>query len=157
MKKLVFAFVAVLVAAGATLALAHGSQGRASGTSLAGRTGCSGSMYGRPMMGQRMGMRGGRMGHGMMGRSWMGSRTRNASPRGGLSHTPGGQLSEPLTKVQVLTMAEQYTAGNPNLKIGKVAEKDGTYTVEIVTRKGNALVDKLVIDKTTGTLLQPGN
>ncbi len=46
-------------------------------------------------------------------------------------------------------MVEQQLSGNPNLKVGKVREKDGAYEVEIVTKEGS-LVDKLQVNKQTG-------
>ena len=38
---------------------------------------------------------------------------------------------------------------NPNLKLGKIEEKDNGFEVDIVT-KNNSLVDKILVDKNTG-------
>jgi hypothetical protein len=46
-------------------------------------------------------------------------------------------------------MVEQHIGGNPNLKVGKVAEKDGNYEVDVVTKDGS-LVDKIQVNKQTG-------
>jgi hypothetical protein len=38
---------------------------------------------------------------------------------------------------------------NPNLKLGKITDKDQYFEAEIVT-KDNSLVDKILVDKQTG-------
>ena len=38
---------------------------------------------------------------------------------------------------------------NPNLKLGKIEEKDNGYQINIVTKEGS-LVDKILVDKNTG-------
>ena len=70
---------------------------------------------------------------------WMGS-------RGG---PPVAQPGKPLSADQAKAMVEQQLSGNPNLKVGKVTEKDDAYEVEIVTKEGS-LVDKLQVNKQTG-------
>jgi hypothetical protein len=40
--------------------------------------------------------------------------------------------------------------GNPNLKLGKIVDKDTYFEGEIVTKKDNSLVQKVQIDKNTG-------
>ena len=42
-------------------------------------------------------------------------------------------------------------SGNPNLKVGRVADKGPYFEVEIVTRS-NALVDIMLVDKETGQM-----
>ena len=42
-----------------------------------------------------------------------------------------------------------YVAGNPNLKIGDVREKDEVFEARVETQDGS-LVEKLLIDKQTG-------
>ncbi len=44
---------------------------------------------------------------------------------------------------------EQNVAGNPNLKAGKVSEREGAYEVEVLTKNGS-LVDKVQVNKQTG-------
>lgn len=82
------------------------------------------------MMGQ------GRMGPGMMGQGY--------GPR-------YQQESKPLTEKDVKAMLENYVQStrNPNLKLGKITEKDQYFEAEIVT-KDNSLVDKIIVDKQTG-------
>jgi hypothetical protein len=54
-----------------------------------------------------------------------------------------------LTADQARAMVEQHISANPNLKAGKVGEKDGNYVVDIVTKDGS-LVDKIQVNKQTG-------
>lgn len=56
---------------------------------------------------------------------------------------------ERLSKNSARDLAENYVAGNPNLKIGEVLEEDNTYVASIVTKDGS-LVEKLIIDKRSG-------
>lgn len=58
---------------------------------------------------------------------------------------------EPISLDQARSMAERYAARNPNLNVGSVEEKDGAYRAEIVTKDGS-LVDRMVIDKSTGRM-----
>ena len=62
---------------------------------------------------------------------------------------PVAKPGQALTPNQAKAMVEQYISGNSNLKAGKVAEKDGNYVVEVVTKDGS-LVDKIQINKQTG-------
>ncbi len=71
---------------------------------------------------------------------WMGSQT----------GPPVAKPGQPLTADQAKAMVEQQISGNPNLKAGKVTEKDGTYEVDIVTKKEGSLVDKIQVNKQTG-------
>jgi len=61
------------------------------------------------------------------------------------------QESKPLTEKDVRAMLENYVQStrNPNLKLGKITEKDHYFEAEILT-KDNALVDKILVDKQTG-------
>ena len=61
------------------------------------------------------------------------------------------QPQKPLEKSDVETMMKNYLASvrNPNLKLGKIEEKDSGFEVDIVT-KNNSLVDKILVDKNTG-------
>jgi hypothetical protein len=71
---------------------------------------------------------------------WMGSQT----------GPPVAKPGQPLTADQAKAMVEQQISGNPNLKAGKVTEKDGVYEVDIVTKKEGSLVDKVQVNKQTG-------
>jgi len=56
---------------------------------------------------------------------------------------------QPLTADQAKAMVEQKIAGNPNLKVVKVSERDGAYEVEVVTKNGS-LVARVQVNKQTG-------
>jgi hypothetical protein len=68
-------------------------------------------------------------------------------PQGGQQQQP----AQPLQADQARQLAENYVAGNPNLKVGEVTENDeqGAFAATIVTQDGS-LVEKLLIDKETG-------
>jgi hypothetical protein len=57
----------------------------------------------------------------------------------------------PLTKKEAIKRVEDfiYHSNNPNIKVGKLKEKDDGFEVDIVTRD-NSLVRKFFIDKETG-------
>ena len=69
----------------------------------------------------------------------------------GRGDCPRGKTKQmdPLNKEDAKTLMKNYIAANPNLKIGEVTEKDDVYVGEIVTKDGS-LVEKLVVDKSTG-------
>ena len=103
-------------------------------------------MTGQEMMGERLGPgmmgRGMMMGAGMMGQG-MGPRSMTALP-------------QDLSIENVRHMLEHQLAwqGNPNLKLGKVEEKDeDTIVAEIVTQDGS-VVQRLQVDRHTG-MMQP--
>jgi hypothetical protein len=91
------------------------------------------------------------MGPGMMGRGYQGMGPGMMGPgyRGYGPQYP--QESKPLTEKDVKAMLENYlkSTRNPNLKLGKIAEKDYYFEAEILT-KDNSLVDKILVDKQTG-------
>ena len=62
---------------------------------------------------------------------------------------PVAKPGQPLTADQAKAMVEQHISGNPNLKAGKVSEKDGNYEVDVVTKEGS-LVNKIQVNKQTG-------
>jgi hypothetical protein len=104
-------------------------------------------------MSSAMGGRGGGYGYGigrghMMGRGYQGYGPQYRSPYG----PPQYQGSQgPLKEKDVKALLEQYVQStrNPNLKVGKITEKDAYFEGEILT-KNNALVDKILVDKNTG-------
>ncbi len=61
------------------------------------------------------------------------------------------QERKPLTEKDVKAMLEIYVQStrNPNLKLGKITDKDQYFEAEIVT-KSDSLVDKILVDKQTG-------
>ena len=68
------------------------------------------------------------------------------------------QRTDPLTEKDVKTMMENQLTNfirNPNLKLGKIREKETAFEVEIVTKDGS-LVNRIFVDKRTGMMV-PGN
>jgi hypothetical protein len=60
---------------------------------------------------------------------------------------------KPLDKNQAKAMVENYlkSTGNPNLKLGDIKD-DGQYFEADIVTKDNSLVDKLLVDKDTGSM-----
>ena len=118
----------------------QGWQGQGMGPGMMQRYHGQGMGSGMMQGGQGM-MHGGRgMGPGMMGDQW---------GRGQYGPSGGQQQMDPLSQSDAQSLAENYVAGNPNLKIGGVTEKDEAYEARIETKDGS-LVEKLLIDKQTG-------
>ena len=63
------------------------------------------------------------------------------------------QTQQPLEEKDVKPMLENYlkSTRNPNLKLGKIMDKGSAFEAEIVT-KDNSLVDKIAVDKNTGSM-----
>ena len=99
------------------------------------------------------------MGPGMMGPGWQ--RGPEWGPGYGMNRGRMGpgygyrqqnqQPQKPLEKGDAETIVKKYlvSMNNPNLKLGKIEEKDNGFEVDIVT-KNNSLVDKILVDKNTG-------
>jgi hypothetical protein len=122
---------AVAFAVPPSAAQGHGQHGGQPGQ---GMTGC-------PMMGHGMGP--GMMGQGMSAGMMGPGMTRGM-----------GVLPQDLSVENVQHMLEHQLAwqGNPNLKLGKVEEKDeDTIVAEIVTQDGS-LVQRLQVDRHTGMM-----
>jgi len=111
------------------------------------------------MMGQGSGM-----GPGMMGRGYgMGSGygrgpgSMGKAPEQGEIGPGAGRLETPLKEDGARTVVENYlqSTRNPNLKLGKITEQDDAFEAEIVTKDGS-LVDKLLVEKSTGWM-HPAN
>jgi hypothetical protein len=49
-------------------------------------------------------------------------------------------------------IAYRVTRSNPNLKVGKVKGTEDGFEVQVVTKKGEALVDRLLVEKDTGRI-----
>lgn len=89
---------------------------------------------------------------GMMGPGHMGQ---NAPDGGQFVIRPcSQQLQKPLDKDQASRAVENYlkSTGNPNLKLGKIAEKGENFEANILT-KNDSLVDKILINRETGEML----
>ena len=136
--------------------------------------GMGGQGYGWPcpgMMGQGMGpgmMMGQGMGPGMIGPGMLGTGAMGQGMAPGMVMGPGVMgpgmsmmglgimqpLAKDLTAADVLHMIEHQLAWqrNPNLKAGKVEEKDqDIITAEVVTQEGS-LVQRLELDRHTGLM-----
>ena len=146
MKRLVVGtLVAALVIGVAALAYAQSTGGYWGGQTGGWGGWGYGSMHMGPMMGggYRMGSR--TMGWGYGPGCW------GAGYRG-VGYAPAGQ---PLTKESATQMLQNYVArtGNPNLRHGEITETDTTFEGNVVTKDGS-LVEKLLVDKSTGWVRQ---
>ncbi len=108
-----------------------------------------GGMMGGGMMGRGMGP--GMMGPGMMGGGMMGP---GYAPQYGPQYQ---QPQKPLEEKDVKVILENYlrSTRNPNLKLGKVTEKDNYFELEILT-KDNSVVEKIIVDKYSGWMRSIG-
>jgi hypothetical protein len=63
------------------------------------------------------------------------------------------QPQKPIDEKEARSIVEDYlqSTRNPNLKMGAVKDVDNAFEVEIMT-KNNALVDKILVDKSSGWL-----
>jgi len=102
-------------------------------------------------------MGGGYGGYGMMG-SGYGMGPGMMGPGYGYGYGPQygygqqyRQPSTPLSEDQAKQEVENYLSAtrNPNLKMGKIEDKDYDYEVNIVTKDGS-LVNKILVNKDTG-------
>ncbi len=105
------------------------------------------------MMGPGYGMGPGMMGPGMMGGGMMG---RGMGPGYGGQYGPQygpqyQQQQKPMEEKDARGILENYLTSmrNPNLKLGKIMEKDYYFEAEILTKE-DSLVDKILVDKFTG-------
>jgi len=98
-----------------------------------------------PGYGMGPGMMGRGMGPGMMGPGMIGP---------GYGGQYGPQYQQPqkaMEEKDARAILENYLTSmrNPNLKLGKIMEKDYYFEAEILTKE-NSLVDKILVDKFTG-------
>jgi len=74
----------------------------------------------------------------------------------GVSHGCGGDTTEAradLTEKDAEEIiAYMVTRSNPNLKVGKIKTTEDGFVVQVVTKKGEALVDRLLVEKDTGRI-----
>jgi hypothetical protein len=107
-----------------------------------------------PGMGQGYGQGYG-MGPGMMGPGYgygYGHGPGMMGPGYGYQYGPQYQQPQkPLDENQAKAILENYVLStrNPNLKLGKIEDKGSLFEGNIVTQNGS-LVDKILVDKTTG-------
>ncbi len=150
MKRFILALALVLVVGLILFPIegkAHMGRGQRMGPGMIGPWGGYGGMMGSGMMGPGM-MCPGMMGGGMMGRG-MGPGMMGPGYRG---YEPQYQQPQKLLEEKdAKGILENYlrSTRNPNLKLGKVTEKDKYFESEILT-KDNSLVDKIIVDKYSG-------
>lgn len=95
------------------------------------------------------------MGPGMMGRGYgmgPGMMGQGQGMRPGYGYGPRYQQPQKaLEEKDVKPILENYlkSTRNPNLKLGKIEDKESTFEAEIMT-KDDSLVDKIAVDKNTG-------
>ncbi|WP_027371026.1 hypothetical protein [Desulfovermiculus halophilus] len=162
MKRFLIAatVLAVMVSGGLVLAQQQGAgqgqgyspQGQGWFCPWCGQNGPQGQGMGPGMMQGQGRMRGGQQGMNQgcpynqqgMQRGWARGQY---GPQTGQQQQP----AQPLQADQARQLAENYVAGNPNLKVGEVTENDeqGAFVATIVTQDGS-LVEKVLIDKETG-------
>jgi Spy/CpxP family protein refolding chaperone len=122
-----------------------------------GRSTGPGRGYG--MMGGGSGMGPGMMGpgYGMGSGFGRGTGSMGRAPAQGGTGTGAARLETPIKEEGARTVVENYLQAtrNPNLKLGKITEQGDAFEAEIVTKDGS-LVDKLLIDKSTGWM-HPAN
>ncbi len=143
-------FLAAAMITGLTFALAapasaHGPGGTGYGWGW-GYGGCPGMMMGPDMMG------GGMMGSGTMGPGMMGGDCHGMMGPGMMGQDMMQPLRQDLSADDVKHMMEHRLTwqGNPNLKLGKVEEKDAdTIVAEIVTGDGS-VVQRFQVNRHTG-------
>ena len=119
-----------------------------------------GSGRGFGMMGRGFGMGSGMMmgrGYGMGPGYGQGQGSMETAPEQGEIGPTSGRLETPLKEDGARTTVENYlqSTRNPNLKLGKITEQGNAFEAEIVTKDGS-LVDKLLIEKSTGWM-HPAN
>ena len=134
----------VVVTAGYGLVQAHGGQSR---------SGSGGGWFG--MGSGHMGGSGwGHMGSGdhMMGSGWnhMGGGYERGSDGSQYDRDDRWRGDRHVTSEEAREIAEHNLGGNPYIKVGKLTERSEGFEVEIVTRKGQELVNRLLVEKETG-------
>jgi hypothetical protein len=112
------------------------------------------SLYAQPRGRGGMGHGDEGMGHGMMGRGGMMHQESGMGPDYGPGNIPQDKAPKrPIDETEATDILQNYleSTRNPNLKLGKIEDKGQTFEAEILT-KDEALVDRVVVDKTTGWL-----
>jgi Spy/CpxP family protein refolding chaperone len=114
----------------------------------------SGTMMGK---GSCMGPGKMRRGYGMGSGYGRGPGSMGRAPAQGEIAPGAGRLETPLKEDGARTVVENYlqSTRNPNLKLGKITEQGDAFEAEIVTKDGS-LVDKLLVEKSTGWM-HPAN
>ena len=145
MKTILVAVLSLgIIVAGYGLVQAHGSRGYNDYDRGYGHMGYSGghmmdyrSGNGQNMMGYGGNYRGHMMDYRENQPCWDDTRAR---------------VQADITEDYAKELVEDSFTRNPNLKVGKVKQTEDGFEVQVVTKKGNALVDRLLVEKDTGRI-----
>jgi hypothetical protein len=104
------------------------------------------------------GRNGGGYGQGMMGYGYGGGgdcggpRNGDCDARGGRGWRGGDKASfnANITMDEAKGLVEARVSRNPYLKVGKVTENENGFEVQVVTKEGEQLVNRLQVEKDTG-------
>lgn len=119
--------------------------------------------WGCPRGGQQMGWQGHGMGSGMMGRGMWGhgygrgpgmmGRGYGQGPEYGPQYPQYPQSQRPMEEKDARAILEDYLSSmrNPNLKLGEIKDQGNAFEAEILTKE-NSLVDRVMVDKNTGSM-----
>ena len=135
-----------LLVVGAGLVQAHGGRSGGGYGAYGQGYGCDGprGSYGQGMMGYGQGQ--GMMGYGMRGHmGWDGDDRGRGFYRGERSNAD-------VSQDEAKAMIELRVSRNPYLKVGKVTANDDGFEIQVVTKKGGDLVNRLQIEKSTGRI-----
>ena len=92
------------------------------------------------------------------GRSWRGGDCGNqagdCNNRGGRNWRGGNraQISADITMDEARGLVENRVSRNPYLKVGNVTENENGFEVQVVTKDGEKLVNRLQVDKEAGRI-----
>ena len=90
---------------------------------------------------------------GYYGGRMMDYRAPDYSPDQGYCGSTTAQTKLDLTEKDAEELiAYRFTRNNPNLKVGKVKGSEDGFEIQVVTKKGEALVDRLLVEKDTGRI-----
>ncbi len=146
MKKGLIAFVVIVAVAVGGFAFAHSRDYGGYGGNMMG-PGYGGYGGGHMMGPGNSGYGGHMMGPGYEGYGGHMMSTGYGEPCRG--DAPGAYEGKSLTEKDVKSIARSYIGRNPNLKAGKIEDKETNFEAEILT-EDDSLVTRLSIDKTTG-------
>jgi hypothetical protein len=96
-------------------------------------------------LGMKLGFAGMMCQEGMMGHGEMGSHSDHQQK--------GSEHAQPVTYDQAKAFMEDHlkSTNNPDIVLGEVSETQDYFTAQVITRDGT-VVDKLQVDKTTGSI-----
>lgn len=144
--------IATLLVASATLASAHGWRATSTGSmDNHGANCCAGGSRAAMMGDGWMGCTGlwgqGTGSHGMRNGTY-----NHVCPWDGLALNPDGGLAEPLNEKDARALVEHLVSDNPRVTIGDIEARDKEFVIDVVTREGGVVVDRIIIDRQTGAM-----